>query len=109
MHSLDLLFFTRNIQTKYESPICKEEKVMVKVKVFEKQVKYVGQGGIHMQSLKTVSVIVLKLLGEVKVFHADAGCTAIALPDFRPGELKKETQFKLICCTSIRTEALRAY
>ena len=41
-----------------------------------------------MQSLVTVSVIVLKLLGEVKVFHADAdtdtGDTPIAFRTFVP-------------------------
>ena len=35
-----------------------------------------------MQSLKAVSVMVLKLFSEVKVFHADAGGTAIALQTF---------------------------
>ena len=43
-----------------------------------------------MQSLKTVSVIVFKLLGKVKVFHAGAEdmTIAVSFPDFPPSKLK---------------------
>ena len=106
--SSEMSSVTRNAHVQYESPISSGQKVMAKVKLFQKYVKLQGQGhkvknydsmckvfsqAIHMCNTKALSLLVRKLWPRLKFLFTH---TRPESPDIRPGSLKIRIQFIVI-------------